>query len=258
LKVINYRLRIISAVTLCFLFNTQVIAENISLWGNYKKAPKIYLDKDKNPKGILIDIANLISAETGIQFSYKFAPWARTYQQSLYAKNKNTGIIGIKKNQERLQLFDFSAPVFHDSNYLVVLKNRKLNINHIKGLKNLKIGYNRKAYYGKKFEAAKKYFITAEDTNNIQRLKKLLVGRIDAALLGGPGNNGLNMAITQDKTLQENKDKFVLLPLEFTTADHIAFAKNLNQQDTLNRINKAIKKLKKEGKIQKIISKYSH
>lgn len=250
---------LILALTICLPFTTQsIIAQDIFLWGNYKKAPKIYLDKNKTSKGILVDIAKLISTKTGINFSYKLAPWARAYKQSLYAKNKNTAIIGIKKNQERLQLFDFTDPIYDDSNYLIVLKSRHLTINTIDELKGLKVAYNRKGYFGPKFEEAKKYFIDAADTNNIQRLKKLLVGRIDAALLGGPGKHGLNMALLQNKDLMENKDKFILLAIEFATPDHIAIAKNLNQKDTIIRINKAIKELKKEGKIKAIIEKYAN
>jgi len=254
LKLINHHQVLILLIALTYLFSSHATAETILFWGNYKKAPKIYLDKEKKPKGILVDIAELLSVETGIEFSFQLATWARAYQQSLHTKEKNTGIIGIKKNHKRLQVFDFSDPIYNDSNFLVVLKSRNLQINSIEELKGLIVAYNRNAYFGKKFEDAKKYFIDAADTNNTLRLKKLLAGRIDAALLGGPGKNGLNMALTQDASLIENKDKFTLLPIKFATLDHIAFAKNLNQKETIIRLNKAIKELKKNGKIQTIIN----
>jgi len=251
------KLTFLCILSLLLIINSITVANEITLWGNYQKAPKIYLNPEKQAHGVLIEIANLIAAKTGDKFNYELAPWARAYYQSKKAKQKNIGIIGIKKNPKRLALFDFSAPIYFDSNYLVVLKERNFKIETIKDLKGLRVSYNRNGYFGPKFEQAKQYFIDAADTNNIVRLKKLLLGRIDAALLGGPGRKGLNMALEQDESLKGTGDKFELLPIEFATPDHIAFSKALDQKDSIDRINLAIKELNEEGAIKQIINKYA-
>jgi len=244
-------------ISFILLLNNNSLATDITLWGNYQKAPKIFLSIDKKPQGVLVEIADLIANKTGDTYNYQLAPWARAYYQSKKTNDKNTGIIGIKKNPKRLKLFDFSDPIYFDSNYLVVLKERNLKVETIEELKGLRVSYNRNGYFGPKFEEAKQYFIDAADTNNVVRLKKLLLGRIDAALLGGPGRKGLNMALEQDESLQGTGDKFVLLPLEFATPDHIAFAKSLAQKETVEKINQAINELNTEGAIQAIIDRYS-
>ncbi len=232
-------------------------SDEVIIQGNFKKAPKIFLDENSKPKGILFEIAELISQETGDHFKYKLASWARAYQQASNAKNGNIGIIGIKKNAERLKIFDFSEPIYYDPNYLVVLKNKNYKINKIENLKGLRVGYNRGAYFGPEFEKAKQFFIDSADTHNKTRLLKLLKGRIDAAFIGGPGRVGLNMALKQHEELRANSDKFTLLPLEFTVPDHIAFTKALNKKKYIETLNKVILKLHKNGSIQKIVDKYS-
>jgi len=250
-------LTFITTLLLC-AFVSLSSANDIVLWGNYKKAPKIYFNNQHQAEGILINIANLISQRTDLNFQYYLAPWARAYQEALYPEDNSTGIIGIKKNQERIKEFDFSVPLYHDTNYLVVLKDRKFKLQSIKELKGLTVAYNRNGYFGEKFEEAKKYFIDAADTNILLRLKKLLRGRIDAALIGGPGELGLEMAFAQSPELKMHQDKFVLLPIEFSTTDHIAFSKKLQKQDVLDKINSIIRELQKEGAIQEIINHYNH
>ncbi len=234
----------------------QACAEQIILWGNFQKAPKIFLQNEE-PHGILVEIGDLIAQELQTRFDYKLSSWARAYVQAKAPAMTNEGIIGIKKNPERLKVFDFSEPIYNDTNYLVVLKSSNLRINNIEDLTGLRVSYNRNGYFGPEFERAKGIFIDEADTHNTIRLRRLLKGRIDAALLGGPGDVGLRMAVALDQELVQSLNKFELVPLEFSNPDHIAFAKSLKQTELIGKINEVIRKLRASGKIKKIVDKYS-
>ncbi|MEH6627138.1 MAG: transporter substrate-binding domain-containing protein [Motiliproteus sp.] len=233
-----------------------VYAETLVLWGNDRKAPKIYLDSQTNgAKGILVDIAELIFLQTGDQVVFKLSPWARAFAEAKSAE-QNVGIIGIKKTTERETLFDFSEPIYDDVNYLIALKSSHLQLRKLEDLKGLSVSYNRGAYYGPEFEIAKQHFSDAADSNNEIRLRRLLLGRIDAAMLGGPGRVGLDMVVNAHEDLKSNADKFVVIPIEFKNPDHIAFAKGSGSEKYLEKINKAIRKLKSSGAFEKVVEKY--
>jgi len=242
-----------------FLLTAQFIwAKEITLLGNFQKAPKVFLDKNNKAKGILIDIAREIEKHTNDRYNFNLSPWARAYKQALHTKKTHTGIIGITKNKKRLRLFDYSTSIYNDTNYLVVLKTKNLKIKKVEELKGLKVSYNKKGYFGSEFEKAKKYFISNSDANNTIRLRRLLNGRIDAALIGGPKQLGLKMALGLNTELKQNAHKFEILPLEFSNPDYIAFSKTTNNKQYLKELNKIIDRLHNDGTIQKIIDKYNN
>lgn len=251
--------KIYTFILITLLFTAHSIeAKEITFLGNYQKAPKIFLDKNNKPKGILIDIAREIEKLSNDKYSFNLSPWQRVYKQALHTKKHNEGIIGITKNKKRLRLFDYSASIYNDTNYLVVLKSKNLKITKIEELQGLKVSYNKKGYFGTEFEKAKKFFISNSDANNTIRLRRLLNGRIDAALIGGPKQLGLKMALELHKELKQNAHKFEILPLEFSNPDYIAFSKTSNNKPYLKELNIIINKLHKEGTIQKIIDKYNN
>jgi len=224
--------------------------EELAIMGNAFKEPKSWLDGD-TPKGILVDIMDYAGKELGVDFSYRLAPWARSYNLALKGEG---GIFGISKTDERLQKFDFSDPVYYDKVILVVKKGKEFKFEDVQDLSGKRMGTCRGCTFGTEYEKAKAYFTIDTDTNNVQRLKKLLAGRIDAAIFS-PGVSALNMAIDSDPSLK--KEMFTILPKPLVNdPNFVAFAKGLNKKEFLARFNAVIKKGMASGEIDALVSKY--
>jgi len=229
------------------------IGNEILILGNEYKPPKIYL-KNGKPKGILVEIMKYIEQETKCSFNIDLFPWNRSYNM---AKIGMGGIIGLSMNQERLKIFDYSDIMFYDDMMIVVLKKNEFLFNKLENLKGKRIGARRGSRYGDEFEYGRKnIFKVDEDSNAIQRLKKLLRGRIDAALIG-PGKAGVNQIINADDELHEKKEEFVLLPKPFKRdPNYLGFAKSMNMKPFLKEFNRALKKGQEDGIIQDIVKKH--
>ena len=179
---------------------------------------------------------------------------ARAYKS---AERGLGGIIGLSKTENRLKIFDYSDAVYYDDIMIVVLKGREFSFSKIQDLQGKNIGVRRGSSYGDAFEHGKKHIFNAnEDTTAVQRLKKLLAGRIDAALIG-PGKEGVRQVIHSDQALIENQHKFIILKKPFQRdANYLGFPKTMKMQAALNAINNIIREGYENGKITRIIEKF--
>lgn len=241
--------KLIISFLLIIAMATQVYAEQIEINVNNNKPPKVW-GEGEAVQGILVDILKLTEQELGTSFKFKAAPWARTYQNSVRGKG---GIVGISVTDERLKIFDFSAPLYYDDVVLVVKKGKEFTFNEYPDLKGKKVGLCRGCSFGPA-EEAKKYFISEEDNGAISRLKKLLAGRLDAAIVN-PGAYALKRICNEDPAL--NFEDFSILSKPLTSdPNYLAFSKDLNQKPFLEKFNKILKQKLDSGEVQKIIDKY--
>jgi len=106
---------------------------------------------------------------------------------------------------------------------------------------------------------AKKFFKLEFDNSNVQRLRRLLFDRIDAAIFS-PGRASLNFEIKKINSIGKehfSKEQFTILEKPLVQdPNHLAFAKQLHMKEFLSLFNKVIKKGYESGVIPKIISKY--
>lgn len=231
------------------------LSNEIIIVGNDYKIPKIYLDENV-PKGILVDILHYADAEMeDYKFDLQLYPWARAYQIALDGKG---GIIGLSKTQERLEIFDYSDVVYYDEVVIVVIKGQEFPYETMDDLAGKTVGIGRGGSFGDEFEAAKEsgLFQVEEDNGPVLRLKKLLAGRIDAALIS-PGKPALYQTIQQDVDLTRHQAEFVVLDVPFKRdPNFLGFAKGMGQTKFLDEFNAVIEKGYATGAIQKIIAKY--
>ena len=221
--------------------------------GNDSKRPKYYLNNGQ-PEGILVDIMRYFQTESEHALDIRLMPWRRAYQHAL---NGEGGIIGLSKNRERLALFDYSDVVYYDDILLVVSIGNEFPFESVEDLKGKTIGVERGASYGDEFEKGRHtIFRIDEDNDVVLRLKKLLGGRFDAALIG-PGVAGVHAAIRSDPQLLERKDEFRILPKPFCRdPNYLGFAKRMQMGAFLKAFNERLKKGKETGAIQKIIERH--
>jgi len=238
-------------IAIClFLFSLNCVAEKIEINGNSIKQPKIWQEKGV-PKGILVDIMHHIGKKMGHQFDHNLFPWKRAYNK---AESGSGGIVGISITDERLKIFDYSEPLYYDEVILVVKKGNEFIFDKFEDLKGKEIGVCRGCTYGADYLEAIQFFTPDEDNNNVQRLKKLKAGRIDAAIIN-PGEAALNLEIAKDDSLSRSDFSILSKPIT-RDPNYLAFAKILNQKDFLKKFNNALKVAHESGVIKEIISRY--
>lgn len=235
------------------MFLDRAFGEDIVIYGNDSKPPKYFIENNQ-PKGILIDIMKYVDTKLQESFSYKLYPWKRAYSKALRGDG---GIIGLSKNKERLEIFDYSDVMYYDTLLFVVIKGNEFTYNDVNDLKGKKIGCQRNASFGDNFEEAKKYLIFEEDNSNKTRLLKLLNKRIDVALIG-PGKVGVDNVIKNDELLYKNRDKFIIIKKPFKNdPNYLGFAKKMKMKGFLKDFNKVLNEGIQSGEIQNILNKWT-
>lgn len=232
--------------------NTLFSNEHITIFANEYKPPKVWTTKDGVHKGILVEVVKEVEKELDIKFNIQTYPWARSYK---LAQNAKGGIIGISMNNERLKLFDYNKiPLFNDTMVLITKKGNEFKFDDIKDLKNKKIGYCRGCSFGKIFEEAKNYFIPVEtDDSREQRLKLLLKGKLDAALLG-PGKYALQKICEETNSFRLEDFTILQKPLTIDP-NYFAFSKKLDKKELLKKFDEVLQRKIDNGLIEKIITK---
>jgi polar amino acid transport system substrate-binding protein len=240
-------------LALAIFLSFSISGQSITIYGNSQKPPKYYL-QDGEPRGILVAIMNYIDELLPEEFNIQLYPWTRAYRQALEGRG---GIIGLSMTRERLQLFDFSEVMYYDELLLVVRKGEEFNYQEISDLQGRRLGARRNASYGDDFEEGRmRYFSLSEDSTATERLRKLLAGRIDVALIG-PGRAGFKRALAEDRVLSQRQDELVILDTPFSKdPNYLGFAKSLNQGPLLERINHIIEAGYANGEIQAIIRSF--
>lgn len=234
-----------------------VLAEQrVVILGNDYKVPKIYADASDRPRGILVDIARLIDSRMpGYEFEYHLYPWVRAYNM---ARNGAGGIIGLSRTTEREQLFDFSEPVYMDSVAVVVLAGREFPFSSIGDLAGKRVGIGRGGTFGDEFERMKRRgeFTVVEDNGPVLRLRMLLRGRIDCALIS-PKGIGLAATLKKCPALAAAAHRFVELPVPLDEdPNHLGFAKTMRMGRFLREFNRVLRIERESGAIQRIIESH--
>lgn len=236
-----------------FILAGTIKAQEIVVFGTASKEPKIWLEGD-TPKGMLVDILNLIGKKMAVKFKIKLYPWNRALH---LAENNEGGIVGFSKNEERLKNYDFSDPIFIDEIMLVVMRGKEFEFEKAEDLKGKRIGTTRGTSYGPLFEEARKYFLLNEDDNMDKRLHMLMLGRIDVAIIN-PGIPGLKTLINKNPELKKRENDFIVLKKRISLdPNHLAFKKDMHMKDFLDRFNKTFHLPEIQSEIDKIYKNYS-
>jgi len=225
----------------------------VVLFGTDSKPPKSW-KKGSTPHGIQVDILREIECRTDLTFDIQMYPWKRAYMHALEGKG---GIFGLSMTEGRKKIFDYSQIMCMDEMRIVTLKGHEFSFHCIPDLKGKTIGVTRGASYGDAYDKALgTVFTPCYDGKPVIRLRMLLAGRTDAALIG-PGKAALDYVIKNDPGLMPHADKFVVLDTPFNIdPNFIGFHKSMKQRKTLMKINRALSSMWKDGTISRIMTKY--
>jgi polar amino acid transport system substrate-binding protein len=206
--------------------------QEITLFASENYRPISWRDDAGQAKGLVVEAIEFVQKDTGIQFKLELMPWNRAYK---LAEQGQGGVIGLSYTPERTAIFDYSA-VFYDSGvYLVVHKDRPIHFKSAADLSGKKIGGLIGVSYGAEIDQAVKNreYELVRDTSHTARLKNLLAGRIDGALLPNVEVD-LPRYISADPELKAHANEFVVLSKSMAKDPvYIAFRKG--SLDTLTR-----------------------
>jgi polar amino acid transport system substrate-binding protein len=244
----------------CFIFfclfslNTlaQATSAGWELWYPYQ-----YRDKAQQLVGLDFSLVNAIFKQSGFKAEYRELPWARHLN---YLKSGAIDIaMGASFSDERKEYAYFTEPYRKERINLCVKKGqaKHLKLRTLESLITSKyiIGVERSYFYGKKYQQLMNNVKFRQHINEVidveQNVGMLFKGHID----------GFFVDPATIKTFAEKHNmvgEFELHPLVLYQSDiHIMLSKKSTNPEMLNRLNDAIRHLKSNGEIDKIIASWS-
>ena len=205
------------------------------------------------PVGVLVDILRKVSERSGDTYDIQVFPWKRAYELALTGKG---ALIGVSRTTERQEIFDFSDPLYNDDIQIVVLKGREFPFAQLADLKGKTMGGVLGASYGEAVDKAiqEGLFKVDRDVGQAGRMNKLLARRMDGALIGN-GHAGFEAVLASDPLLLAQRQLFVVLKTPLTQDPlYLATAKSMGQKAAIDRFNKALRELQKNGSLKRIVS----
>ena len=171
-------------IFLCLILNAKVIAAEptLTMLVGSSNAPKMFLNDAQKPVGYFTELAELIGRRAGYKIVVVAVPWARALRM---AEGGDGVICSLSKTPERELIFSYSDTVLVDRVVIVTKKNKNIVAASLADLKGLTIGLNRGSQYGAKFVEELPLVRLDEDNSGTSRLLKLVMGRIDAAIIPG-------------------------------------------------------------------------
>ncbi len=196
--------------------------------------------------GAIYDVVYEISKRLGAPAKIEFVPWARARFEA--ENNSNVALIPLARTKEREEKYSWVVHVLDDPYVLVTLKNSKVNISNLAEAKKLKVGFLASSVAEPLLKEMG--FTNAEvATTDIQNVKKLKLGRIDAWVSpfscrgkyfkeGGLGVNDVRVG------------------LELTILhEYLGASKDLNPK-IIKKWQQTFSEMKKDGTYKAIMKKY--
>ena len=237
------------AFFLAFHINTQELSITCDDWPPWQIGN---IDKSKPAGGIAIDIVKAILDDIGIKYHAEMYPFMRTLAQIKHGEKDL--IVILAKNKEREQYMLFSDPYITDNYYLYYDKTRlrEFDWSNYSQLKQYTIGIVTKFNYGDEFHnSITQYKIkTDEVLDNENNIKKLISNRVDFIVINK--SNADKMIKTNQKYQNITYAKKIIKTTDF----RLAISKKSKHTALMKKINISIRKLKKNGTIEKIYKKY--
>ena len=202
---------------------------------------------DGKASGIYPEIVREAFHRMGYDPMLDVLPWSRAISGIDAAK---WGIGGLYMNLDRIYKYDYSDPIYEETLYIWVLKDKEFKFNTVYDLKDKTIGVIRGWSYGDLFDSAvesKLFEVEAveDDTRNIH---KLLHGRIDAIVMAQETLEGYFTQINGIKRLKK-----LSTPLTVNKT-FIAFNKSSKMVKLLDRFNNELSEMRKDGSYDMIIN----
>lgn len=226
-------------------------ADPFIIYGPHDGHPKYY-EEDGKAKGIVVDISRHCLDEMRVPYQIRLIPWARAYR---HAERAQGAVIGLSVSQERLEMFDFSKPIFSERIMLLVKMGREFPYERIEDIKGRLIGATNGTSYGTAYdEAVANGTLTVVGFNSIlSGLAMLQRERVDAILIGS--------SVDVEKLVGHSEELrgsiFATLPVPFKTdSKHMGIAKSLKMGWFLDSFNQCLERGSATGTFESMVNRY--
>jgi len=214
-----------------------------------KFPPRVFM-KDGRQAGIDVEIVHEACNRIGIRAVIRILPWKRA--QKYVRKGKMDAIFSLTLNEERKKFLYFTSETTYADKILVIArKGSGIKATGLDELKGKRFGVVRKYSYGENFDS-------------YQELKKI-VCNIDSQMLRMLDKGRLDVAVGEEENLRSVirnlgfEDRFETLFVVDETRYHIGISKKAlgeKGRSLTEKLSRTLGRMKEEGVIRKIESKY--
>ena len=196
-------------------------------------------------KGLYPMLLRAVFQRAGISVEVRAMPWKRALRMG---ENGRVGIGGIYKTAARLEVFDYSQPLFEEKLLIYVRKGAAIKFEQIGDLYDKRVGVIRGWSYTAEFdEALKNGRIQASLSSSDEANFRMLVsGRLDAVIAIELAGQRL---IQQ---LQLSNVQALELPLSINPT-YLVFGKKAQQQALLQRFDQSLLEMRADGSFDKLV-----
>jgi len=215
--------------------------------------PFHFLDENNKPAGVLVEVIKAVLKEANIDGTIELMPFARCYQS--IQNQADVFMFSLLKTPDRTASFQWVGQTYKAKAYLVGLKKRTdIQLNNLDDAKDLVVGTIR-GYHSEHY--LKDADFTTDNNLNLsvnyeQMWGMLFKNRIDLVL-----TNFIALELELESIGLEVDAVTPYLELEnFPNQLHIATSLTTSEQ-TVKQLQKALVKIKTDGRYQKIMTKWN-
>jgi polar amino acid transport system substrate-binding protein len=233
---------LLAAVVLCC---SALLARAETLVAIDNANPPFMYQQDGQPMGIYPRMLRAIFDRLGEPLNIQAMPWKRAL---LRGASGELGIGGIYKNAERLEVFDYSEPIFEERLLLYVHRDRPFPFQRTEDLHGKRIGVIRGWSYTEEFDRAVRtgQIEAQEGSSDESNLRKLASGRLDAVIA---------IELAGQRLLEHpGLEQLEALPQPLSiNPTYLVFAKQAGQQELLRRFDQVLQDMRRDGSLQRLI-----
>jgi len=198
--------------------------------------------------GVATEIVEAVLNDLGNETRIKIYPWARAYKMAL--NEKNVLIFGLNRTREREGLFKWVGFITSNNLAFFALQTRNdIGINSLNEAKKYDVGVILEDS-GAQYLLSKGFTRIAPVNNDLQNLRKLLMGRIDLWL-----TDELNGYYVFKKNGQDAKKFIIKYDFQISSGLYIAFSKHTSDE-LVKAFRESLDTIKQNGTYSKIVQKY--
>jgi len=233
----------------CILSTSLLYAEVLKIsYSRSSVEPYVLIDKRQLTGGVLKELMDAVSKQSGVSMEYILT--SKRNNSKAMDEGKIDAVCLINpKEESSSNNYLWSIPLYVEEDVLIVRKNEAKDLQTLQSLFGHKVGTLETQHHPKLDFYFKNNSIERIDnkklSNNINQLR---FGLIDAIV-------DTKLSVGHCMKKKNMDDKFVISSKTIDQQElHCMFRKNMTV--SLDKINRAVQKLKDKGVIEKIINKY--
>lgn len=223
--------------------------DELAIFVDNSYPPYMYGEGEGDVQGLYPKLLEEVISNTGFDSKIVAVPWKRAL---LYGGAGVAAVGGAYKNEKRLKIYDYSAPLYEEKMVIFVNREQTFDFNGIEDLAGKTIGVNRGWSYGQKFDDAReaKLFDVNVRADFSENFKMLELGRIDCLILD---------QLSGESYLEHLglSDRIVSLPVPFSLNNgYLIIPKELKMMEFLKKFDASLEAMRASGTYQNIVQEF--